>query len=95
MERDEVRHALRTPLTVIKGVLSLLARADDVLDPVTRADLIARSIEQIRILETAIDRIEGTFPGTDESDNVIVLYEEDADGNVVGPSWHPAESATA
>jgi signal transduction histidine kinase len=80
MKREEVRHTLRTPLTVIKGVMSLLARADDILDPVTRADLIRRSVEQILILEAAIDRVEGTFPEPLEEENVIVLYEETAEG---------------
>jgi signal transduction histidine kinase len=92
MEQDEMRHALRTPLTVIKGVLSLLARADDVLDPVTRADLIERSCQQVQILESAIDRVELTFP-TPDDDKVIVLYEEDANGVVTGPLWPAAETA--
>lgn len=91
MERDEVRHALRTPLTVIKGVLALLARADDVLDPATRADLIARSIEQMKHLEAALDLIEPTFPSAAEDDVVIVLYEETADG--VNLAWSGADTA--
>jgi hypothetical protein len=91
MERDDVRHALRTPLTVIKGVLSLLARADDVMDPITRADLIARSVEQVKFLEAAIGRIEATFPSNGEDDVVIVLYEETADG--VNLRWSAADTA--
>ena len=93
MDQDEVRHALRTPLTVIKGVLSLLARADDVLDPITRADLIARSVQQVQILETVIDRVELTFHSSEEEDKVIVLYQEDANGVVTGPMWSAAETA--
>ena len=91
MERDEVRHALRTPLTVIKGVLSLLARADDVMDPITRADLIARSVEQVKFLEAAIGHIEATFPSNGDDDVVIVLYEETADG--VNLRWSAADTA--
>jgi len=91
MERDEVRHSLRTPLTVIKGVLSLLARADEVLDPVTRADLIARSVEQVRNLEAAIDSIEPSFPAAIEDEVVVVLYEETADG--VNLRWPAADTA--
>ena len=90
MERDDVRHALRTPLTVIKGVLSLLARADEVIDPVTRSDLIARSVEQVRNLEAAIDRVEAAVPAPDD-EVVIVLYEETPDG--VNLAWSAADTA--
>lgn len=92
MERNEVRHALRTPLTVIKGVLALLARADDVLDLETRADLIARSVEQVRHLEATLDLIEPAFPSDSEDDVVIVLYEENADGEV-NLAWPAADTA--
>ena len=91
MEQDDFRHALRTPLTVIKGVLSLLARADDVLDPITRADLIRRSVDQVRILEAAIDRVEATFPALPDDEVVIVLYEETPEG--VNLVWPVADTA--
>jgi hypothetical protein len=57
---------------------------------VTRADLIARSVEQVVNLEAAIDRVEAAFPAPDD-EVVIVLYEETPDG--VNLAWSAADTA--
>ena len=76
MHRDEVRHVLRTPLTVVKGVLRLLENpSGPQLPPEIRAELITRANVQLRHLERALETVEAHFSDSPEKD-VIVLYEE-------------------
>lgn len=76
MERDEVRHSLRTPLTVVKGVLRLLEGfPEDRMPADVRTELIERANAQVRVLEDAIEEIEREFSDSSEYD-VIVLHEE-------------------
>ena len=76
MHRDEVRHNLRTPLTVVKGVLRLLELVqDDQLPKDVRAELIDRANGQVRKLEAAIEAVESQFSDNAEYD-VAVLHEE-------------------
>lgn len=76
MHRDEVRHVLRTPLTVVKGVLRLLEQSRGTpLPDSLKAELIERANAQVEILERAIEDVERQFKDSAEYD-VIVLHEE-------------------
>lgn len=76
MHRDEVRHVLRTPLTVVKGVLRLLEQSRETpLPDQLRTELIERANAQVRTLEVAIEQVEREFKDSAEYD-VIVLHEE-------------------
>lgn len=76
MHRDEVRHVLRTPLTVVKGVLRLLEQTRDTpLPDQVKSELIERANAQVKILERAIEDVEQQFKDSAEYD-VIVLHEE-------------------
>ena len=76
MHRDEVRHVLRTPLTVVKGVLRLLEQTRETpLPDQVKIELIERANAQVKILERAIEDVEQQFKDSAEYD-VIVLHEE-------------------
>ena len=76
MHRDEVRHVLRTPLTVVKGVLRLLELSGETpLPDGVKTELIERANIQVRTLERAIEKVEREFKDSAEYD-VIVLHEE-------------------
>ncbi|MFP5353492.1 MAG: hypothetical protein ACLGIB_13125 [Actinomycetota bacterium] len=79
MHRDEVRHILRTPLTVVKGVLRLLeVPRVTPLPEKLKVELIQRANAQVETLERAIEGVELHFPDSEEYD-VIVLHEEIVD----------------
>lgn len=75
MHRDEVRHLLRTPLTVVKGVLRLLQLERESLPEDVRAELIERANLQVLRLERAVEHVERHFSDAAEYD-VIVVHEE-------------------
>ena len=80
MDREEVEHQLRTPLTTIKGVLRLLSTgrlAES--SPKDATDLMDRAWQQLIKLEQVVKAVEGQFLSRTDGETATVLYEERAD----------------
>ena len=79
MDRDQVAHDLRTPMTTIKGVLRLLASGRFALfAPDDAADLLERAWQQVRRLEDVVRNVEAEFAMRPDAETAVVLYEERA-----------------
>lgn len=79
MDREEVAHELRTPMTTIKGVLRLLTvgRLAE-FSPEDAADLLDRAWQQVRKMEEVIGEVEAQFGSSADTEEAIVICEEPA-----------------
>ena len=80
MDREEVEHQLRTPLTTIKGVLRLLSTgrlAES--SPKDATDLMDRAWKQLIKLEQVVKAVEDQFLSRTDDETATVLYQEPAD----------------